>query len=202
MVGVLRYLPISSITSPHLPRIYRVKFYLTQVSRCRNLAIRRRFTHVEPIRITRIFPVSIQFPATEKHTETGKNVRFAYALSEMQGWRLSESQYLFCFLCLACSPHPPFNLVHFVFVFWRNPFLKSSSHPFCDILISHLLAAMEDAHAISLNLDEHPDEAESNTFFAVYDGHGGTETLFRLSFGSERVEHRQLCRTICRPKCA
>ena len=28
--------------------------------------------------------------ATEKHTETGKNARFAYGLSEMQGWRLSE----------------------------------------------------------------------------------------------------------------
>lgn len=37
---------------------------------------------------------------------------------------------------------------------------------------------MEDAHAISLNLDEQPDEADSNTFFAVYDGHGGTETFF------------------------
>ena len=39
---------------------------------------------------------------------------------------------------------------------------------------------MEDAHAVSLNLDEHPDEADSNTFFAVYDGHGGTETHFDL----------------------
>ncbi len=31
-----------------------------------------------------------KFAATEKHTETGKNARFAYGLSEMQGWRLSE----------------------------------------------------------------------------------------------------------------
>lgn len=30
---------------------------------------------------------------------------------------------------------------------------------------------MEDAHAIDLNLDG--DEDKSNTFFAVYDGHGG-----------------------------
>jgi protein phosphatase PTC2/3 len=30
---------------------------------------------------------------------------------------------------------------------------------------------MEDAHAIVLNLDE--GKEESNTFFAVYDGHGG-----------------------------
>jgi hypothetical protein len=30
------------------------------------------------------------FAVTEKHTQTGKNARFAYALSEMQGWRLSE----------------------------------------------------------------------------------------------------------------
>ncbi len=42
------------------------------------------------MRITRIFPV--QFAATEKHTETGKNARFAYGLSEMQGWRLSQSR--------------------------------------------------------------------------------------------------------------
>ena len=178
MVGLLRYSPISSITSHHLPRIYRVKFYLTQVSRWRNFAICRRFTHVEPIRITRIFPISIQFPATEKHTETGKNARFAYSLSEMQGWRLSESQDLLCFLCRACSRHAPFHLLHFFFVLWRNPPLQSSSHHFCDILISHLLAAMEDAHAVSLNLDEHQEDTDSNTFFAVYDGHGGTEILF------------------------
>lgn len=32
-------------------------------------------------------------------------------------------------------------------------------------------SAMEDAHAIVLDLDEGKD---GNTFFAVYDGHGGT----------------------------
>ena len=33
------------------------------------------------------------------------------------------------------------------------------------------VAAMEDAHAAVLELDE--GKSDSNTFFAVYDGHGG-----------------------------
>jgi hypothetical protein len=37
---------------------------------------------------------------------------------------------------------------------------------------------MEDAHAIVLSLDE--GELTSNTFFAVYDGHGGTSYYFCL----------------------
>ena len=32
---------------------------------------------------------------------------------------------------------------------------------------------MEDSHAVELNLDGQSDESQSNTFFAVYDGHGG-----------------------------
>jgi len=44
-------------------------------------------------------------------------------------------------------------------------------------LISHLPAGMEDSHAVSLNLDEHQDDASSSTFFAVYDGHGGMEVF-------------------------
>ncbi len=32
---------------------------------------------------------------------------------------------------------------------------------------------MEDSHAIDLNLDSQDDDSQSNTFFAVYDGHGG-----------------------------
>jgi len=32
---------------------------------------------------------------------------------------------------------------------------------------------MEDAHAVALELDEPHSDALSNTFFAVYDGHGG-----------------------------
>ena len=39
---------------------------------------------------------------------------------------------------------------------------------------------MEDAHAVSLNLDD-PEDENSNTFFAVYDGHGGTQAFFWLS---------------------
>jgi serine/threonine protein phosphatase PrpC len=38
---------------------------------------------------------------------------------------------------------------------------------------------MEDAHAIVLSLDE--GQENSNTFFAVYDGHGGAFCAFCLS---------------------
>jgi protein phosphatase 2C family protein 2/3 len=37
---------------------------------------------------------------------------------------------------------------------------------------------MEDAHAIVLSLDEGVEK--SNTFFAVYDGHGGAFSAIRL----------------------
>jgi len=47
---------------------------------------------------------------------------------------------------------------------------------------------MEDSHTVSLNLDGLEEDIHSNTFFAVYDGHGGTRT-FGLSFSAaERVE--------------
>ncbi|KAJ7044097.1 phosphatase 2C-like domain-containing protein [Mycena alexandri] len=62
---------------------------------------------------------TLSSPATQKFSETGGNARFQYAVTEMQGWRIS----------------------------------------------------MEDAHAIVLDLDEGKDDP--NTFFAVYDGHGG-----------------------------
>ena len=39
---------------------------------------------------------------------------------------------------------------------------------------------MEDAHAISLDLDEPHSDAISNTFFAIYDGHGGIAPTFSL----------------------
>jgi len=78
----------------------------------------------------------LSYPATEKHTESGKNARFAYGLSEMQGWRLT----------------------------------------------------MEDSHAVSLNLDESDDDENSNTFFAVYDGHGGGSVA---RFAGQNV-HRRL----------
>jgi protein phosphatase 2C family protein 2/3 len=35
---------------------------------------------------------------------------------------------------------------------------------------------MEDAHVTVLNLDESP--TDKNTFFAVYDGHGGNSLFF------------------------
>ncbi|KAJ7095887.1 phosphatase 2C-like domain-containing protein [Mycena belliarum] len=62
---------------------------------------------------------TLSSPATQKFSEAGGNARFHYAVTEMQGWRIT----------------------------------------------------MEDAHAIVLDLDEGKDEP--NTFFAVYDGHGG-----------------------------
>ncbi|EIM86041.1 PP2C-domain-containing protein [Stereum hirsutum FP-91666 SS1] len=65
---------------------------------------------------------TLSSPATDKHTETGGDERYSYAVSEMQGWRIS----------------------------------------------------MEDAHTTVLRLDEEAEE--SNTFFAVYDGHGGGST--------------------------
>jgi serine/threonine protein phosphatase PrpC len=37
---------------------------------------------------------------------------------------------------------------------------------------------MEDAHTAVLNVDSHPDAAEVNAFFAVYDGHGGASQNF------------------------
>ena len=40
---------------------------------------------------------------------------------------------------------------------------------------------MEDSHTVSLNLDDSQEDSDSNTFFAVYDGHGGTEVFFWLS---------------------
>ncbi|CAG7852167.1 Protein phosphatase 2C homolog 2 Short=PP2C-2 [Serendipita indica DSM 11827] len=57
-------------------------------------------------------------PVTEKHSESGADDRYAYAISEMQGWRVS----------------------------------------------------MEDAHTTLLKLDP----SSGNSFFAVFDGHGGS----------------------------
>lgn len=46
-----------------------------------------------------------------------------------------------------------------------------------------LRAAMEDAHTAELNLDGAPSEDETNTFFAVYDGHGGMFQTLRYPGG-------------------
>ncbi|EIN12613.1 PP2C-domain-containing protein [Punctularia strigosozonata HHB-11173 SS5] len=70
-------------------------------------------------------------PATEKKTESGGDARFLYAVSEMQGWRIS----------------------------------------------------MEDAHTVALQLEEEGTD-KHNSFFAVYDGHGGAAAA---KFAGERV---------------
>ena len=75
----------------------RVRSCPTQVSSCPNPCA-QSFIYLSPN--------ILSFAVTEKHTETGKNARFAYGLSEMQGWRLSEFQ----------SPDP-------------LPFLLSRKHP-------------------------------------------------------------------------
>ncbi|KAH7102544.1 PP2C-domain-containing protein [Auriculariales sp. MPI-PUGE-AT-0066] len=71
-------------------------------------------------------------PITDKHTTTGADERYLYAVSEMQGWRIS----------------------------------------------------MEDAHTTELKLNSD----DPNTFFAVYDGHGGS-TVARYA---GRNVHRRL----------
>jgi len=63
---------------------------------------------------------TLSVPATDKISTTGGDARFLYAVSEMQGWRIS----------------------------------------------------MEDTHAHVLELEEGTDKP--NSFFAVYDGHGGS----------------------------
>lgn len=85
--------------------------------------------------------------ATDKTTQQGGNGKFLYGVSEMQGWRISKHEsYSLYFPDGPCSPD--------------------------EVLM--LRAAMEDAHTAILNLDGASSEAETNTFFAVYDGHGGT----------------------------
>ncbi|CAL1713092.1 unnamed protein product [Somion occarium] len=59
---------------------------------------------------------TLSVPATDKKTDYGTNEKFVYAVTEMQGWRIT----------------------------------------------------MEDAHTVDLDFD-----GDGNTFFAVYDGHGG-----------------------------
>jgi protein phosphatase 2C family protein 2/3 len=76
---------------------------------------------------------TLSSPATKKTSDSGANDRFFFAISEMQGWRIT----------------------------------------------------MEDAHATVLDLDGTADK--SNTFFAVYDGHGGS-TVAR--FAGQNVHKR------------
>ncbi|OAX38755.1 PP2C-domain-containing protein [Rhizopogon vinicolor AM-OR11-026] len=75
---------------------------------------------------------TLSAPATTKKSESGEDDRYLFAVSEMQGWRVT----------------------------------------------------MEDAHVTVLSLEESTDK---NTFFAVYDGHGGS-TVAR--FAGEHVHKR------------
>ncbi|GAA5906085.1 PP2C family serine/threonine-protein phosphatase [Sporobolomyces salmoneus] len=78
-------------------------------------------------------------PETTKHTQSGADARLAWAVSEMQGWRLT----------------------------------------------------MEDAHAAILSLDPEKGDSvppkERTSFFAVYDGHGGSTVA---KFAGDTVHHR------------
>ncbi|GAA5830008.1 hypothetical protein JCM11251_006843 [Rhodosporidiobolus azoricus] len=75
-------------------------------------------------------------PVVDKHTEKGEDERLAWAVSEVQGWRLT----------------------------------------------------MEDAHAGILSLGDAPEDGKKKTsFFAVYDGHGGSTVA---KFAGDTVHHR------------
>lgn len=93
--------------------------------------------------------------ATAKQTHSGSNSKFAFAISEMQGWRVCESN------------------IHFI-----PSILVVRSFYRYGVLTGDLPSAMEDAHAVELDLDE-AEEKDTNAFFAVYDGHGGaSDQLF------------------------
>lgn len=83
----------------------------------------------------------------DKLSESGENVRFLYAVADMQGWRISK------FLRLYYHIPDFFGLVQ-------------RRH-------SRNVLAMEDAHAAVLDLDGEGND--STAFFAVYDGHGGED---------------------------
>ncbi|GAA6034720.1 hypothetical protein JCM8097_001137 [Rhodosporidiobolus ruineniae] len=74
-------------------------------------------------------------PVVDKHSASGQDDRLAWAVSEMQGWRLT----------------------------------------------------MEDAHAHELQLGEPPAPGKKVSFFAVYDGHGGSTVA---KFAGDTVHHR------------
>ncbi|KAG2361708.1 PP2C-domain-containing protein [Suillus spraguei] len=86
---------------------------------------------------------TLSAPATEKKSETGEDDRYLFAVSEMQGWRIT----------------------------------------------------MEDAHVTMLTLEE--SATDKNTFFAVYDGHGGS-TVAR--FAGKNVHKRLISEEAYREK--
>ncbi|KIJ62566.1 hypothetical protein HYDPIDRAFT_135638 [Hydnomerulius pinastri MD-312] len=86
---------------------------------------------------------TLSAPATDKKSETGEDDRFLFAVSEMQGWRIT----------------------------------------------------MEDAHAAVLALED--GTTEKNTFFGVYDGHGGGTVA---KFAGKNVHKRLLVEEAYREK--
>jgi protein phosphatase PTC2/3 len=83
---------------------------------------------------------------------------------------------------------PRFFCHNYFFLFSGNSCLLFGSIPsLLDLLIPLFPTGMEDAHAVSLNLDESQGDANPNTFFAVYDGHGGTVMTLYLSFPSSEL---------------
>jgi hypothetical protein len=75
---------------------------------------------------------------------------------------------------LCCNTRFPFSVIFPIF-----SFLGEITSP-SDLLILFFPTGMEDAHAVSLNLDEPQGDVNPNTFFAVYDGHGGTLLTLHL----------------------
>ncbi|KAH7919585.1 PP2C-domain-containing protein [Leucogyrophana mollusca] len=86
---------------------------------------------------------TLSAPATDKKSELGEDDRYLFAVSEMQGWRIT----------------------------------------------------MEDAHAAVLSLDEATND--KNTFFAVYDGHGGGTVA---KFAGKNVHKRLVAEEAYREK--
>jgi hypothetical protein len=88
---------------------------------------------------------------------------------------VSFKPFLFSPHLLFCKPCLPFYFIESLFS-WKSHLAASLLDP----LIPLFPIGMEDAHAVSLNLDEPEEDANSNTFFAVYDGHGGTPVISYL----------------------
>jgi hypothetical protein len=68
--------------------------------------------------------IPLPYPVTDKHSESGADDRYAYAVSEMQGWRVSES------LFLSFSSSPIYALPHMLTLdpkAWRMLILHSSN---------------------------------------------------------------------------
>ena len=119
-------------------------------------------------------------PITQKHSDSGSDERFAYGVSEMQGWRLSM-------FCRTSSRLWPFSaslvwLCCFVLAVWTDERLEELWKTVENLrrLNFRYLPAMEDAHATILDLDKkqstdssQPASKEKMSFFSVYDGHGG-----------------------------